>query len=180
MIAIHEHFGFDYGNESGFLAQCGVTRQRMRVGFDTTPGRNALSDANHGAPLGETRAYLKIFFKSVTQAVQTFRDFLSGMSGQILGSGIHFDARNDARVGKHFDKRRAILLLLADRFIKENRAADALSETGRGDDQFPIRAPGLDRLRDVELGESFVAGGIAFIHRQQTLVVGKKAFCGIN
>ena len=38
----------------------------------------------------------------------------------------------------------------------------------------PIRAPGLHRLRNVELCESFVAGGIAFIHRQQTFVVGNQ------
>jgi len=68
------------------------------------------------------------------------------------------------------------LLLLADGFVIKNHAPDAFTEAGRGDDQFPIGAPGLQRLWDVELGKPFVAGGIAFIHRQQTLVFGKQFF----
>ena len=79
-----------------------------------------------------------------------------------------------------FGERRAVFLLLADGFVVKNRAADALAETGRGHNQFPIRAPGLRGLRNAQLGESFVAGGIAFIHRQQTFVVGDQFAGGIN
>ena len=177
---VHEDFGFDDGNQSGFLAQRGVTGQRMCVGLDATPGRNVLTDGNHRTPFGKTRTHLEILLEPVAQPVQTFRDFLAGMSGQILGSSIDFDARNDACVGEDFEERRAVFLLLTDRFVIEDYPTDALAEIGRGDNQFPIRAPGLDRLRNAELRESFVAGGIAFIHRQQTFVVGKQLFCGID
>ena len=114
MIAVHEHFRFDDGNQTGFLAQRGVARQRVRVGLDATAARNIIPDNEHRAPLGKTRTQLKIFRKAVTQAVQTFGDFFAGMSGQILGTGIHFDAGNDSRIGEDFNKGGAVFLLLAD------------------------------------------------------------------
>jgi hypothetical protein len=121
MIAVHEHFRFDDGNQSGFLAQRGVARQRVRVGLDATLAGNAIADGNHRAPLGKTRAHLKVFLEAVAQSVQTFGDFFAGMSGQVLGSGIHFDAGNDARVSEDFEKRRAVFLLLADGLVVENQ-----------------------------------------------------------
>ena len=96
------------------------------------------------------------------------------MSGQVLGSGIYFDAGNNSRIGEDFKKRGAVFFLLSDGLVVKNRATDALAETGRGHNQFPICAPGLHRLWNVELCESFVTGRIAFIHRQQTFVVGNK------
>jgi len=57
---------------------------------------------------------------------------------------------------------------------------DVLIEARRRDDQFPIRAPGRHRLWDVELGEALVAGGIAFIHRQQSFMVGEQGLRGIG
>ena len=146
----------------------------MCVGLDATPAGNIIADGNHRPPLGKTRAHLKVFLETVAQAVQTFGDFFAGMTSHILGSSINFDAGNDSRIGEDFKKRRAVLLLLADGFVVENRTTDALAETGRGHNQLPIRAPGLHRLRNVELCESFVAGRIAFIHRQQAFVVGNQ------
>jgi hypothetical protein len=101
------------------------------------------------------------------------------MSGHVLRPSVNFDAGNNARIGEGFGERRAVEFLLADCFVVENRAADALAETGRCDDQFPIRAPGFHRLRNAQLRKSFVASGIAFIHRQQTHVVGNQLACGI-
>jgi hypothetical protein len=37
VITVHEHFGFDNRNQSGFLAQRGVAGQGLRVGLDATP-----------------------------------------------------------------------------------------------------------------------------------------------
>ena len=102
------------------------------------------------------------------------------MSRQILGSRIHFDAGDNSRVRQDFKKRRAVLLLLADGLVIKNHTADAFSETWRGDNQFPIGAPRLQGLRNVELGEAFVAGGIAFIHRQQPFMVGDQGLRGIG
>ena len=56
---------------------------------------------------------------------------------------------------------------------------DALAEMRRGDDHFPIRAPGLNGLRNPLFGESLVARGIAFVHGEQTLVVRDQHLRGI-
>jgi len=37
MLAFHEHFRLDDGNEAGFLAQRGIARQRVSVRLDATP-----------------------------------------------------------------------------------------------------------------------------------------------
>ena len=34
MLAVHEHFRLDDGNQSGFLAQRGIASQRLRIGLD--------------------------------------------------------------------------------------------------------------------------------------------------
>ena len=93
---------------------------------------------------------------------------------------INFDAGNDSRVGDDFKKGSAVLLLLADRLVVEDHAADALAETRRGHDQLPIGAPGFLGLGNPQFGKSFVAGWIAFIHRQQALVVGDHASRGVH
>ena len=61
---------------------------------------------------------------------------------------------------------------MANRLVVEDEAANALSKTWRGYNQFPIGAPGLLGLGDAQFGKSIVARRIAFIHRQQALVVG--------
>lgn len=60
--------------------------------------------------------------------------------------------------------------LLANRLIVEDGAADAFAEAGRSNDQLPICPPHFLRLGNSQLGEAFIAGGRAFIHRQQTFV----------
>ena len=101
------------------------------------------------------------------------------MTCHVLCAGVHFDAGNDSRIGDDFNKGSAIFLLLADRLVVEDRATDALTETGRGHNQLPIGAPGLLGLGNSQLGKSFVAGWIAFIHRQQALVVGDQRPRGV-
>ena len=102
------------------------------------------------------------------------------MSGQVLGSGIYFNAGNYSRIGEDFKKGGAVLLLLPDGFVVKDHAADVFCETRRGDDQFPIRASSLDRLRYGQLCETFVAGWAAFVHRQQALAVGDQLAGGIR
>jgi len=64
---------------------------------------------------------------AVAQSVQAFGHLFTGMRCQLLGARIHFDSRNDSRVDEDFDKGSAVALLLTDRLVEENRAADALS-----------------------------------------------------
>ena len=94
------------------------------------------------------------------------------MTCHVLCTGVNFDAGNDSRIGDDFNKGSAIFLLLADRLVVEDRATNALTETGRGHNQLPIGTPGLLGLGNPQPGKSFVAGWITFIHRQQPLVVG--------
>jgi len=50
MLAVHEHFRFDNGDQSGFLAQCGIASQCLCVCLDATPAGNTIADGNHRAP----------------------------------------------------------------------------------------------------------------------------------
>src|ERR1035437_7934626 len=124
MLTIHEHFGFDNRHQSSLLAQCGVASKRMGVGLDTALAGNGIADGDPRPPLGKTGAHLKILLEAVAQTIQTFGDFLSRMTGQVLGSGIYFDAGNDGRFGKDFDEGRPIFLLLADGLIEEDYTTD--------------------------------------------------------
>ena len=102
------------------------------------------------------------------------------MTGHVLCTGIDFDAGNHSIVGDGFDKRSAVLFLLADCLVAEDGAADALTETGRGYYQLPIGAPGLLVLGDPQSAKPFVAGGSTFIHRQQTLVASDQRPRGVD
>ncbi len=180
MLAIHQHFRLDDGNESGFLAQRGVASQRVRVGLEATAAGNVFADGDHRAPLGKTRAHLKIFRQTFAQSVQTFGDFFAGMSGHVFRASVHFDAGNDARIGEGFDKGRAVFLCW--RMVSSKRIAPLMLSPRPGavtiNSRYARRAS--SRLRNAELGETFVAGGIAFVHRQQAFVVGDELVRGIN
>ena len=81
MLAIHDNLRFDNRNEACLLAQRRITSQSMGIGFNATPTRKPIADRNHRAPFGEARAHLKIFVKAITQSVQAFGDFFTGMRG---------------------------------------------------------------------------------------------------
>ena len=117
MVAFHEHFRLDNRHQSRFLAQRGVAGQSLRIGFDAALAGNAIADRDHRAPLGKTGAHLKVFFEAVAQSVQTFGDFLAGMSGQILCARVDLDSRNDSCIEDGFDKERAVFLPLADGLV---------------------------------------------------------------
>ena len=110
VLAVHEHFRLDDGDQSGFLAQRGVARQRLRVGLDAAPAGNAVAHGNHRAPLGKTGAHLRVLSQAVAQSVQTFGYLLSGMTGHVLCAGVNFDAGNDSRIDDGFDEGRAVFL----------------------------------------------------------------------
>jgi len=72
-------------------------------------------------------------------------------------------------IDEGFNDEGAILLLLPDCFVVKDRAADRLTQTGRGHNQLPISAPGFLVLGNPPLGKSLVTVGLTFIHRQQSL-----------
>ena len=93
------------------------------------------------------------------------------MTGYVLCTTVNFDAGNDSRIGDDFNQGSAVLLLLADRFVVEDRATNALIETGRGHKQLPVSTPGLLGLGNPYPAKSFVAGWITLIRRQQAFVI---------
>jgi hypothetical protein len=171
MIPIHQHFRFDDGDQSRFLAQRGIAGQGLRVGLDAASGGKSVTQGNHGSPLGKASTHLEIASQSAMQPVQPFGDLLSRMAGQRLRADVHLDAGDDPRVSDHLEERGAVVLPLTDRLIEEDHPADGFAETGGRHEQFPIGAPGLFGLEDSQLGEPLVAGRDALVHRQQALVV---------
>ena len=126
------------------------------------------------------RAHVCIVCQAVSQPVQTFGNSLSRMTRHVFGTDVDFDPGNDSRINDDFDQGSAIVLPLADRFIVENRPTDGLSETRRGDDQLPIRAPGFLRLRNPQPGESLVTSRNAFIDCQKTFVMSNQRPRGVE
>src|SRR5271154_4295459 len=120
MVTVHEHLRLDDWDQSRFLTQGRITSQRMRVGLDATAAGNAVAYCDHRAPLGKARAHSKVLPEAVAQSIQTFGDFLSGITRQVLCAGVDFDAGNDSRIGEDFNKGSAILLLLADGLVVED------------------------------------------------------------
>jgi len=92
------------------------------------------------------------------------------LARQVLRPDIDLDPRYNTGVAEDVDKWPAVLGLLADRLVVEDGSADALAKPGRGDEEFALGSPRRFRLRDAEPGEAPVAGGRAFVHRQQAFV----------
>ncbi len=102
------------------------------------------------------------------------------MSCQLFCASVHFDSGNDSRLDENFDKWSAIFLALVDRLVVEDRAANALAKTGCGHDQLAVGAPRFLCLGNPQAGKSFIAGRIAFVHRQQAFVVGEEPRHGLS
>lgn len=51
MRAVHEHIRLDDGDQSSFLARCGIASQCLRVKLNAAPVGKPNSDRNDGTPL---------------------------------------------------------------------------------------------------------------------------------
>ena len=169
MRPFHEHFRFNDRHQTRLLAERGIAGQRVRVGLQTPGAWQLFTHNNHRPPLGEARPHLRILHQPVTQIVQPLGYSLTRVPRQFPRAGIHFDARNDARIRDRFHKRRPIPQPIADRLVIKNRPADARPQLRRGNDQFPPSPPVFRRLRYFQRREPLVTGRIALIHRQQPL-----------
>ncbi len=138
VFTFHQNFRLDYRDHARLLAKCRVAGQSLGIGVDASPTRDVIADGNHGTPLGKTRAYWNILLEAVPQAVQTFSDFLSGVTGHFLGTLIDLDPRDDPRVDKNPKEGPAVFGLLADRFVKKDGTADAFAQAGRGDHHLTV------------------------------------------
>ena len=184
MAAVHQHFGLDDGHQARFLAQRGVARERMGVGGDAAsagPAGSAVAaspvfeaDADHAAPLGKAGAHVAVRVQALAQPVQAFGDFLAGVPRQVLGTDVDLDADEDARVCEDFGEWHAIGPALADGLVVQDHATDGSAQPRRGQQQFPVGAPRVHGLLDAGAGETLVARGGAFVHRQQALATGQQ------
>jgi hypothetical protein len=68
-------------------------------------------------------------------------------------------------------------LLLPDRLIVQNDAADAGVQSGRGQDRLAPAPPAFFVLLDADVGEALVAGAVALIHREHAFAARDKG-CG--
>src|ERR1035438_3256623 len=127
MLTIHEHFRLNDGDETCLLAERCCASQSMCIGVNATPTWNTVSDGDDCAPFGKPGAHANVFSQAVAQSIQAFGHSFTGMRCQFLGAGIHLDSRNDPCVDEDLDERSAVALLLTDRLVEEDRAADALS-----------------------------------------------------
>src|SRR5208283_3305546 len=166
MLAVHEHFRLDDGDQTGFLRQGSIASQRMRIGFNTAPARNGIADGNNRAPLGKTGTHLRVLSQAGAQSIQALGYFLTWVTSHIFRAGVNLDTWHDTRIGYDFNKRSTIFPGLTDGLIIKDDATDKLTQTRSGHNQFPVRTAGFFSLRNPQPGKSFVAGWITFIHRQ--------------
>src|SRR5690606_9503170 len=114
------------------LAQRGIARQRVAVGFDAGAGGDVVADVDHRAPFGEARAELVVLLQARAQAVQAFGDHFARAAGQRLGALVDLDPREDALPGQVLRERHAVAGRLADGLVVEDRAADGVGKPRRG------------------------------------------------
>ena len=94
--AIHQHLGFDDGDNVLFLTQRGIACQTLRVGLNGVGGREPGANIDDAAPLREARAQLVVVGQALAQAIETLGDGLIGERGHRLGAGVDLDARHHA------------------------------------------------------------------------------------
>jgi DNA-binding beta-propeller fold protein YncE len=172
MVAVHQDFGFDDGDEAGLLAEGGIESEEQGVGFDATEGRDSVADGDDGAPLGKTGTHVCVFGEAFAEGVEAGSEFLAGVGGHGFGAGVDFDSGNDALLFEGFGEGGATSSLLADGFIHEDGAVKAVAQAAGGDDHVAIGAAGFFILRDTGGGKAPVGGGGALVHSEQTFVAG--------
>ncbi len=133
MVTVHQDLRLHNGHNTGLLTQSGVAGQGVGVGVEAGLAGNAITDGDHGPPLGETSAQLAILSQPVAQAVQALGHFFAGKAGQVLGPGINFNPRNNPLARQDFGERGAIHCRLADSLIVHDYPTNELLHSLRGE-----------------------------------------------
>ncbi len=172
--AIHEDFGFDDRDDLGFLADCGVSRERVGVSFHTNSAGHVIADFNNGAPFGEFCAEFVIFAEALAQAIEAFSDGFALRGGEWFCAAIDFDADERAVL---CDQLREFCAAigggLSDGFVEQDDAGDMLAHSGLGlKQEFAPVAAVIFGGDCVDRGEPFGDGGVAFIGGEDALAVG--------
>jgi hypothetical protein len=134
-------------------------------------GRYAVTDIDHRAPLGKARAKFVVLDQPLTQAIEALGNGFAGKAGQRFGTGVDLDARDDAELGQIVRERDAVAGFLPDGLVIEDHATDPLRDPRGREQQFAIAATMLLGGLATDLGQSLGDRGIAFIGRQQPLIL---------
>ncbi len=158
MVAVHDHFRLDHRHQPGFLAQRGITGQRVAVGFDGGGAGVFFADVDHRAPLGELGTQLGVFLQTLTQAIKAFGDDVAREAGQRHRTLVHLDARNDAGLLHHLGERHAVLGRLTNGFVVQDGAGDMFAEARSGEQQLTVGAAVLFGVLDANGLETLLDG----------------------
>ena len=158
VTAVHQYFGLHDRHDVLFLAERGIARQCVCIGFDGKARRYAITNIDHRAPLGKARPELVVLDHPLAQAIEALGDGLARKGGQRLGAGVDLDARDDAQLGQVVRERDAVAGLLADGLIVHDHAADPLRDSRGREQQFAIAATVLFGGLAADLGQALGNG----------------------
>src|SRR6185437_14061397 len=170
--AVHQHFRLHDGDDIVLLAERGVARERVGVGFDAERSRDGLGDVDHRAPLREPRSERAVFDEPLAQAVEPLGDGLAGEARQRLRAEVDFDARDDAVLRQVLRERSAIARLLPDRLVVEDHTADRLFRARGGEEQLAVTAAVLLGGVQPDGVEALLDGAAALVRGQNPLALG--------
>ena len=143
----------------------------MRVGFKASGGWNAITDSNHGAPLGELGAELSVFFYPPSESVEPFGHDFARESGNINRSLIDFDPRHNAFFRKNLGKECAVTGGGTNGFIEKNNAADCFLDPLGRQEHFTIGSASVFIGFDFNAIEASLDGARAFIGGKYSLAL---------
>jgi hypothetical protein len=99
VLAVDEDLRLDDGYDAFALTQGSVTRQHLRIGFDTEGRRIMLGDAIDLAPFCKAHALGFVGLEALRQAIQSLSDQVARRSGKGCRAFVHLDTGHDAAAG---------------------------------------------------------------------------------
>lgn len=128
MISIGQDLGLDNGHDSRALADRGVSGQDVGILEDSQLAGTALFDLQDATPLGKVATVLLVLDAARLEIVKALgRAFVVGAEER-NDAFVDFDTWDDITLLQQLDKRRAVISLLIERFVKEDHAGDVLSD----------------------------------------------------
>src|SRR5215218_4338898 len=101
VISVDKDLGLGYGDEVVLLGERRIEGERLRVGPYAALGGDAIPYGYDSPPLGEARPELSVFGEPLAKTVETLGELLAFREGQIDGTLIYLDTRDDAGVRQY-------------------------------------------------------------------------------
>ena len=133
VLTVEEDFRLDDRDQTGVLADGGVSRQAVRAVGNGDLGR-ARRDGDDGSPFAKARALLVVFRGSVGEAIQTLAPGFAVAVRKRSQSLVDLDTRVDTLLIQAVDESLAILGGLVEGLFKENGTTNVLTKV-RGRDE---------------------------------------------